>query len=210
LRLKDSDRKVPFGIRAHPDMNGAMCMWSLLVPWHADWLVTWIYLVFAIYFWVELFLCLGHTREFKLRYSRDWDMMFLATLGIAISLTMTTVYLIFYSISHTVSKLLSSFDYMGKLTMIFFYTFAFVGSELQGTEMFLFLFLLFILLAINLILVQYKTGTLISYWISVALITFVYISDFLFTSSPKEKDVFYIPMFVELAILGVGYLLYIY
>ena len=32
LRLKDDDRKVPFGIRAHPDMNGSMCMWSLLVP----------------------------------------------------------------------------------------------------------------------------------------------------------------------------------
>jgi hypothetical protein len=210
LRFKENDREVPFGIRAHPDMNGAMCMWSLLVPWHAEWLVTWIYLIFSIYFWIELFMCVGHTHEYKLRYSRDWDMMLLATLGIAISLTTTTVFLIFYSVSHTVCKLLSSFDYMGKLTMVFLYTFAFVGSELTGAEMFTFLFLLFVILVINLILVQYKTGMLISYWSSVAIITLVYISDFLFTSSPKEKEVFYIPIFVELAILGAGYLLYIY
>jgi hypothetical protein len=210
LRYRDTDRTIPFGIRAHPDMNATMCLWSMLVPWHADWLVTWIYLVFSIYFWVETGLILGHARDYKIKYSRDWDMMLLATLGIAICLTATTVFLIFYSVSHTVCKLLSSFDYMGKLTMLFFYTFAFVGSELSGAEMFAYLFLLFIILAVNMVLVQYKTGKLISYWTSVAILILVYISDFLFSSSPKEKEVFYIPIFVELAILGAGYLLYVY
>ena len=155
-------------------------------------------------------MIMGHHKDYKLKYSRDWDMMFLATLGIAICLTMTTVFLIFYSVSHTVCKLLSSFDYMGKLSMLFLYTFAFVGSELSGAEMFAYLFLLFVILAINLVLVQYKTGMLISYWTSVAMLTLVYLTDFLFSSSPKEKEVFYIPIFVELAILGAGYLLYIY
>jgi hypothetical protein len=76
--------------------------------------------------------------------------------------------------------------------------------------MFAFLFLLFVVLAVNLVLVQYKTGKLISYWTSVGIIVLVYIADFLFSSSPKEKEVFYIPFFVELAILGAGYLLYVY
>ena len=130
LRSADRDRVTPFGIRAHPDMNGVMCLWSMLVPWHVEWLAIWIYFAFALYFWIEAFLIMGHQKDYKLKYSRDWDMMFLATLGIALSLTATCAYLVFYSISHTVNKIFSAFDYMGKLTMVFFYTFAFVGTEL--------------------------------------------------------------------------------
>lgn len=138
-------------------------------------------------------------------------MMFIATFGIALSLTVTTVYLIFYSISKNVKKLLDSFDYMGKMIMVFFYTFAFVASELVGSTLFYaFLFLLVCILVTNLVLVQYSSGKSISYFISIGIISVVYLSDFLFNSSPKEKEVFYIPMFVELAILGVGYLCYAY
>lgn len=101
---------------------------------------------------------------------------------------------------------------MGKMVMLFFYTFAFVASELQpGSALYYaFMFLLVVTLVLNLVLVQYAMGRLVSYWTSVAILTIVYISDFLFNSSPNEKEVFYIPMFVELAILGAGYLLYIY
>jgi hypothetical protein len=59
--------------------------------------------------------------------------MFIATLGIAVSLTATATYLVFYSVSDTVKKFLDSLDYMGKMIMLFFYTFAFVGSELIGS-----------------------------------------------------------------------------
>jgi hypothetical protein len=119
--------------------------------------------------------------------------------------------LVFYSVSDNVKKFLDSLDYMGKMIMLFFYTFAFVGSELIGSQLYYaFLFLLVILLVVNLVLVQYSTGRVVSYWTSVGILTVVYISDFLFNSSPKEKEVFYIPIFVELAILGAGYLLYIY
>jgi len=137
--------------------------------------------------------------------------MFIATLGIAISLTATATYLVFYSVSDDAKKFLDSIDYMGKMIMLFFYTFAFVGSELTGSQLYYaFMFLLVVLLVVNLVLVQYEIGRKVSFWTSVAIIATVYVSDFLFNSSPKEKEVFYIPLFVELAILGAGYLLYIY
>ena len=137
--------------------------------------------------------------------------MFLATFGIALSLTTTSVFLTFYSVSKNVKKLMESFDYMGKTIMLFFYTFAFVGSELAGSTLFYaFMFLLVVILVANLVLVQYSGGKSISYWLSIAILAVVFSSDFLFNSSPKEKEVFYIPMFVELAILGAGYLVYCY
>jgi hypothetical protein len=137
--------------------------------------------------------------------------MFLATFGIALSLTTTSVFLTFYSVSKNVKKLMESFDYMGKTIMLFFYTFAFVGSELAGSTLFYaFMFLLVVILVANLVLVQYSGGKSISYWLSIAILAVVFSSDFLFNSSPKEKEVFYIPMFVELAILGAGYLVYSY
>jgi hypothetical protein len=58
--------------------------------------------------------------------------MFLATLGIAVSLTTTTVFLLFYSVSLPVKKFLESLDYMGKMVMMFFYTFAFVACEMPA------------------------------------------------------------------------------
>ena len=138
--------------------------------------------------------------------------MFLATLGIAVSLTTTTAFLMFYSVSLPVKKFLESLDYMGKMIMLFFYTFAFVGCEMPaGTALYYaFMFILVTILVLNLVLVQYAMGRAVSYWTSMAVLIAIYISDFLFNSSPKEKDVFYIPMFVELAILGCGYLLYVY
>ena len=141
----------------------------------------------------------------------DFDLMFLATFGIALSLTTTAVFLTFYSVSKNVKKLLESFDYMGKTIMCFFYTFAFVGSELAGSTLFYaFMFLLVVILVANLVLVQYSGGKSISFWLSIGILAVVFSSDFLFNSSPKEKEVFYIPMFVELAILGAGYLVYAY
>jgi hypothetical protein len=54
--------------------------------------------------------------------------MFVATLGIAASLLTTAFYLILYSKSEGVNKFMDGLNYMGILVMLYFYTFAFVGS----------------------------------------------------------------------------------
>ena len=98
---------------------------------------------------------------------------------------------------------------MGKITMVFLFTFAFVGSELVSSGLYwLFLFLLTVALIANLVLVQYDTGRVIAFWITVVLLVIVYVFDFFWSSSPKEKSVFYIPMFLELLLLLFGFLLY--
>ena len=66
FRKYDSEWETPFGIRADPDdpdgIRWVTCLWSLFVPWHADWLVTWLYIGFALYFWIETFLIMGHEK----------------------------------------------------------------------------------------------------------------------------------------------------
>jgi len=44
------------GIRAHPEMTYGKCWKSLLMPWHNEWVNIWLYILFSIYFWVQLFL----------------------------------------------------------------------------------------------------------------------------------------------------------
>lgn len=137
--------------------------------------------------------------------------MFFATFGFALSLTTTACFLIFYSMSKKTYKLLEYLNYMGYLVMTFLFTFAFIGSELIGTNAYFpFLFLLVFFLILNLILAQYELGRWVSFWSSVAVLGVVYSYDFIFYSSPKEKDTYYIPMLIELMMVGAAYLLYIF
>lgn len=61
--------------------------------------------------------------------------MFVATLGIALSLTLTFLYLTLYPISDKVCRLLDLLDFIGKVTMIFLFTFAVLASELAGSAL---------------------------------------------------------------------------
>lgn len=50
-----------YGLRAHPRMDVAKSCWSILVPWHNEWLAIIIYLAFGLYFLIETFLILGRS-----------------------------------------------------------------------------------------------------------------------------------------------------
>ena len=210
-RLDEGDYEQTIGIRAHDDLTWKKCLKSLIVPWHNEWLLMWLYLGFAIYFWVQFLLILFHSKLYKFNNRHNYEFMLVATLGIALSVTITFVYFSFYSISEKTYKSLNLLDYMGKLVMVFFFTFAFIASELVNSKMyFFFLFSLTAILIINLIIVQYETGRVISLWTTVMILSLVYFYDFIFNSTPKQKEVFYIPIFLELALLGTGYLMYVY
>jgi len=100
---------------------------------------------------------------------------------------------------------------MGNLTVVFCFTFAFVGSELIGTSAYFpFLFTLGATFIFNIMLAQYEAGRVISIIISAAVIACAYAYDFAFYSSSKEKETFYIPMVIELLILAFGYTLYFF
>lgn len=187
-------------------------MKSLIVPWHNEWLSIWFYIGFAVYFWIETILIMTHTQSsYNFVNHKDYDLMFIATFGIAASLSMTACYLIFYSQAASMRDLLDAFDYMFKLIGIYFYSFAFIGSELENSRLFFpFMLLVAIVLTVNLVLVQYDFGREISFWTSIGLLVIIYMYDFWAISTAKQKQVFYIPMFVESVILACGYALYKY
>lgn len=53
-------------------------------------------------------------------------------------------------------------------------------------------------------------GRTISLWTTILILTLVYLYDFAFYSSAKQKEVFYAPMMVESVLLLVGWLLYFF
>ena len=160
-----------------------------------EFVCIWIYLLFALYFWVQLLLIMIQTKsvgaenstdEYDFNNKEDYELMFIATLGICLSLTMTTGYLIFYSLDHERYELLQTFNFMGILIMSYAFTFAWVGSELQHTHYFFYLlFLTTILLITCMVLLQYSLGKTLSLWISGIYLGTLYIIDFLFISSKK-------------------------
>jgi hypothetical protein len=98
---------------------------------------------------------------------------------------------------------------MGKTVMAFGFTFAFVGSSFATSHFeFFFMLLVAITLTINLIILQYDYGRLASFWISLGVFLSVYLYDFWIEANAVQKNVFYIPMFIEGIALAIGYVCY--
>jgi uncharacterized protein YggT (Ycf19 family) len=72
---------------------------SLFFPWHNEWLSTLLYLIFAIYFWVQLIFISTRQPNYDFNNDMDYFLMFIGTLGIAFSFTCTVIYLTFYPYS---------------------------------------------------------------------------------------------------------------
>lgn len=126
----------------------------MIVPWHNDWLAIWLYFGFAIYFWIEAISLLAEDQhQYKFINLKDFEYMFVATLGIAISLSATCIYLILYANSSIAKELLDAFDYMGKLVAVFFFTFAFIASEFNNSAaQFWFILFIYFVLGTNLVM----------------------------------------------------------
>ena len=142
------------GIRAHKEMTVGKAFRSMIVPWHVEWLSIWLYLGFAIYFWIQCAFLFGEDHhQYKFKTQMDYQLMFVAAFGISLSLSITFAFLVFYSNSKAYQGLLEAFDYMGKLIWVYFYTFAFVSIEMMGTKtQFLFSVFVVLVLAVNLVM----------------------------------------------------------
>lgn len=137
--------------------------------------------------------------------------MFVAAFGVSVSLTLTFVFLLFYSNSKAYHGLLEALDYMGKLIWVYFYAFAFISIEMVGTRtQFLFSVFVVLMLALNLVMLQYEFGRKLTFFISLGVLLFIGLYDFFANATIGQKKIFYIPIFVEFLILGVGYLCYIF
>ena len=70
------------------------------------------------------------------------------------------------------------------------------------------MFFIVAVLTVNTVMLQYDFGRLVTFWISVGLMTVIYLYDFAVLASSKQKAVFYIPMFFETIVFAIGYTLY--
>lgn len=98
------------------------------MPAHNEWVNIILFIAFAIYFWIVCILLL-FKKGFDFNNEVDYVLLFLASLGIALSLTMTAVYLIFYPISQTMKARLETFNLMGILVMGYALLFVFIATE---------------------------------------------------------------------------------
>ena len=95
--------------------------------------------------------------------------------------------------------------------MVFGFTFAFLGTELIDSYIYFpLMFTIVCLLFANIVLLQYSFGRTLSFWLTLGALSFAYIYDFVNHSRPKQKRVFFIPMFVEGLVLLLGFCLYYY
>lgn len=185
---RDKDFNYTYGIRAHPNMNWKRSLWSVLVPWHNEWFNIILYLAFSIYFWIQLgFIVAKNKKQYYFERDREYNLMFIVTLGMAVSVSMTCCYLIFYPISKRINLILDGFDYMGKLLMVFAFTFAFLADELQDSPAAFFplCFLTVCILLANLVFLQYEYGRLLTFWLSIGVCLAIYSYDFSVHSTAK-------------------------
>lgn len=109
---------MEMGIRAHPEMNAWKCIKSMFMAWHAEFTTIWLYLGFATYFWINVYLIAIHDDWYGYKQEEYYTYMLIVTLAIAISLTISAAFIIFYPISEETLKVWDHIDYIGILVTI--------------------------------------------------------------------------------------------
>lgn len=138
LRIPDRT----FGIRANsPDgMSFMRCLQSLIAPNNNEFINLYIYLGFAIYFWIQLFLIMFEDKDYyDFNNEYDYYYEFIITFGVVVSFTFTFFYYLLYPMSFETRDLWSMLNSMGLYTMIYCLTFSFICSEDAATPLCFFL-----------------------------------------------------------------------
>lgn len=189
-----------------------MCSQSLYKPWHNEWVNIWLYLGFALYFWIQLILIGTKYKNYDFNNDTDYVLMFIATLGVALSLTVTAVYLCYYPISKDVKARLENFNYQGILVLAYCILFAFLGSEWASRQPigFYFMFLTAIALIVTLAMVQYESLKTATYWITGIFGGLIILIDLCAYATKRQAKVFYIPLVIELLVFGIGILIVVF
>ena len=88
-----------------------MCIKSIFIPWHNEFLAIQIYLAAIIYTLVMIYLLIIHDEStYGFKDHEAYSYMFVLTFSILVAFTMTLIYHIFYSMSDSYEKSLSMTD----------------------------------------------------------------------------------------------------
>jgi len=150
-------------------------------------------------------ICFHAKTSYDFTGEYDWDLMFVATFSMALTLTCTTVYLILYPISEEYNKIMENLNYQGYLILTFGIMFTFLGTEMAPSFNYgYYLFLNTGVLIAVLILAQYMIPRWISLVIASSYIVIMLILDLALWAQKKDHKVFYVPMTIEGVALGIG------
>jgi hypothetical protein len=135
----------------------------------------------------------------------DYDLIFVTTFCMAVSLTITAVYLIFYPISAEFSKIMENLNYQGYLVLTFGCMYTFLGTEVAASNNYgYYMFLNTCVLIAVLILAQYSIPRWISLIIVSSYVVLMFILDLGIWATKKDYKVFYVPFLIEAVFLGIG------
>lgn len=123
-------------------------------------------------------ICFHAKTSYDFTGEYDWDLIFVATFSMALTLTCTAVYLIFYPISKEFNDIMENLNYQGYLILAFGIMFTFLGTEMAASKNYgYYLFLNTMVLIAVLTLAQYKIPRWISLVIASSYITLMVILD---------------------------------
>ena len=110
-------------------MTAGRCTVSVFRPSQSEFVNIWLFLGFAAYEWLQCIFVIAKIKKYyDLPNDTDYNLVFLCTFGVAISMTATAIYLIYYPISEKVKRRLETINLQFILVMGYLLLFAFIGS----------------------------------------------------------------------------------
>ena len=174
-----------------------------------EFIFIWLYIGFVVYFWVQSAFILLEDDSYGFKDPSSYKLMAAATITIAVSLTITLIYLIFYSMSERVNKTLYQLDlnikYLQAFTLLVVTLCAeYAYSPYKVGQITLLEFLVYITLVFALvviILVQFFQT--IMWYVTFGYITVIVIADLVMCSNSSFND-FYVMFLIAVSLISVA------
>ena len=91
-------------------MTIGKCLQSIIIPHQNEFIFIWLYIGFAIYYWIQVVFILEEDSSYGFSNEDNYKWMLIATLGEALRVTVTLGYLIFYCMTQSAQKILRTVD----------------------------------------------------------------------------------------------------
>ena len=181
----------------------------MFMPNCNEFIFIWLYIGFVVYFWVQTVFLFLQDESYGFKDPASYKLMAFATLTISVSLTTTLIYLIFYSMSEWVNKVLFNLDLNIKYLLTFTLLVVTICAEyayspykigqISLLEFFVYFTLIFALIVI--ILVQFFPTVM--WYVTFGYITVIVIADLVMCNNASFQD-FYVMFLVALSLIAIA------
>ena len=166
----------------------------------------------AIYFWIQVLLIAIKHSSYMLAAKSDWVLVFALAFSVAVSLTLTILYLLFYPKDQKTYDFWYSIHYTGVLIAVYTFSFCYFATSISHSpsDYYVCYFIICVLLLMIVFVHQYERWPGCYFVVTVTSISFLgtlFLIDLIFDYNKLVFAVFYLPMFVLLFELGCAFLL---